>query len=169
MRIRQRRRALRHFSRRLCQFGQFSPPAAPQYAGLVVAKELRMNPSRRLTHHGIVERATTFLRAHVAEPVRMAQVCEAAGVSERSLRDAFYHVCGMSPTRYIRWKRLNEARRALLSAPNLRGTVTAIATEHGFFELGRFAMIYKTWFGETPSQTLRASGAVSARPRADSA
>ena len=33
-------------------------------------------------------------------------------------------------------------------------TVTGIATEHGFLELGRFAMRYRRQFGETPSQTL---------------
>jgi AraC family transcriptional regulator, ethanolamine operon transcriptional activator len=121
----------------------------------------------RLSRRRVVERAAEFLRAHVSEPVRIAQVCEAAGVSERSLRNAFYDVCGMSPTRYVRWERLNDVRRALQSAPNLRGTVTTIATEYGFFELGRFATIYKAVFGETPSETLRGAGDAETSPPAD--
>jgi hypothetical protein len=33
--------------------------------------------------------------------------------------------------------------------------VTDIATEHGFWELGRFSVNYRHIFGETPSVTLR--------------
>ena len=134
-----------------------------KYVGVVIVKE-RMIPPHR-SRHGVVERATEFLRAHLSEPIRIAQICEAAGVSERSLRTAFHDVWGMSPTRYMRWSRLNDARRALLSAPNLPGTVTSIATEFGFFELGRFATMYKALFGERPSDTLRGANFA----RADSA
>jgi AraC family ethanolamine operon transcriptional activator len=34
-------------------------------------------------------------------------------------------------------------------------TVSTVATDHGFCELGRFAGTYKLMFGETPSETLR--------------
>jgi len=49
-------------------------------------------------------------------------------------------------------------RRALSHSRATGTTVTDIATEHGFFELGRFAGRYKAVFGETPSQTLRDHG-----------
>jgi hypothetical protein len=46
------------------------------------------------------------------------------------------------------------------SKANSRGdaretTVTRIATDHGFWELGRFSVAYRTLFGETPLTTLR--------------
>ena len=34
-------------------------------------------------------------------------------------------------------------------------TVTRIATDHGFYELGRFASRYRAVYGERPSETLR--------------
>jgi AraC-like DNA-binding protein len=46
-------------------------------------------------------------------------------------------------------------RRALLGADSSKTKVTRIVTDHGFWELGRFSVAYRTLFGETPSETLR--------------
>jgi transcriptional regulator GlxA family with amidase domain len=103
----------------------------------------------------VVERTEAFLNTRGGEPVSIAELSRAAGVSERSLRNAFYDVRGMSPKRSIVHARLVDVRRALSDAQRTRGAVTTIATDHGFFELGRFAGTYKAMFGETPSETLR--------------
>ena len=111
----------------------------------------RLSPTRR----EIVERAEQLLRNRAAEPLPIAQVSQLVGVSERGLRNAFNSVRGMSPKRFVIYDRLHEVRRALTDPRASHATVTDIATEHGFFELGRFAGRYKAVFGETPSATLR--------------
>jgi transcriptional regulator GlxA family with amidase domain len=102
-----------------------------------------------------VRRAEAFLTAHIDESVPISRLCAAIGVSERCLRKAFHRVRGMSPKRSAVLLRLAVVRRALCHPEATRATVTAIATDHGFFELGRFAGEYKAVFGETPSATLR--------------
>jgi AraC-like DNA-binding protein len=64
----------------------------------------------------------------------------------------------MNPHRYLWLRRMHQARRALTVAGAETKTVTEIATEHGFWELGRFAVAYRELFGETPSATLRQLG-----------
>jgi len=115
-------------------------------------------PAPVTTRRQIVERAEAFLSAQSGLPCSIAQLCRVTGVSERSLRNAFYDVRGMSPKRSAVRARLAEVRRALSLANGARGAVTTIATDYGFFELGRFASTYKAVFGESPSATLRGRG-----------
>jgi AraC family ethanolamine operon transcriptional activator len=103
----------------------------------------------------IVARAEAFFRRHLGESVSIARLSSVAGVSERSLRNAFYDVYTTGPKRYLRLWQLHEVRRALRSPKCTEYTVTDVATFHGFFELGRFAGEYKALFGESPSETLQ--------------
>ena len=102
----------------------------------------------------IVQRVEEFCRRHAGEPLSIAQLSSVAGVSERSLRNAFYDVYTTSPKRYLKLLQLHQVRRALRAVCGEDGTVTNVATLHGFYELGRFAGEYKALFGEAPSQTL---------------
>jgi transcriptional regulator GlxA family with amidase domain len=104
-----------------------------------------------------VARAEAYLRAHVHGRVRVAQLCRVVGLSERGLRNAFYRVHGVSPTRWIKRERLQGVHDALIDE-SMAATVTSVAADFGFYELGRFAAVYRDAFGEAPSDTLRASG-----------
>ena len=115
-------------------------------------------PSRR----EVVERAEAYLRADAGRRVPLAKVCRLLGLSQRGLRNAFYDVRGMSPQRYIRAARLEEARRALIQQDGRSTSVTVVATRYGFYELGRFAATYRHAFGEAPSETLRGTSRKSA-------
>ena len=61
----------------------------------------------------------------------------------------------MGPIRYLALRRMHLVRRALLQADSSKATVTRIATDHGFWELGRFSVAYRSLFGELPSESLR--------------
>jgi len=104
-----------------------------------------------------VERAEAYLRAHIDASVPVSRLCRLVGLSERGLRDAFYSVRGMGPKRWTVAVRLQGVRDALTERWAEQTTVTDIAADYGFYELGRFAAIYREAFGEAPSDTLRST------------
>src|SRR6476620_677087 len=104
-----------------------------------------------------VARAEDYMRAHVDSQVPLSKLCRIVGLSERGLRNAFYDVRGMGPKRCLRAERLQGVRQALCDSTARSNTVTNIATEFGFKELGRFAALYRETFGVVPSETLRGS------------
>jgi transcriptional regulator GlxA family with amidase domain len=117
-------------------------------------------------YRSIVKRITRLARTSIDVPIHIADLCRLASVSQRTLRNAFQVVHGVTPYRYLRTVRMVEARKALLSPDSETVTVTETATRFGFFELGRFAVEYRRSFGESPSATLRrASAARAARKR----
>jgi AraC-like DNA-binding protein len=111
--------------------------------------------SRR--HDIIVAKFEEFLEANPETPLYLTEICAAIGVAERTLRVACEEHLGMGPIRYLSLRRMHLVRRALLRAEPLRATVTRVATDHGFWELGRFSVAYRTLFGESPSESLRKS------------
>jgi AraC-like DNA-binding protein len=104
-------------------------------------------------HDAIVARFEEFLEAHPDTPLYLTEICAGIGVAERTLRGACEEHLGMGPIRYLSLRRMHLVRRALLRADPSK-TVTQVASDHGFWELGRFAVAYRALFGEPPSATL---------------
>jgi len=127
------------------------------------APELLAPPQAARSHtdqrRQLVMRALWVLRRHLGEPVTIAELSRAAGVSDRTLRAAFHDVIGVSPKQFEIAQRLRSARMALLAADPKTTTVTDVATEYGFYELGQFAGRYRHAFGELPSRTLQHAAA----------
>jgi len=106
-------------------------------------------------HSRVMSRLEEFLARKQHEPVYLAELCAATGASERTLRASCHEHLGMGPMRYLWLRRMHSAHRALVRADPAIITVTEVATNHGFWELGRFAVEYRKLFGETPSASLR--------------
>ena len=87
-------------------------------------------------------------------PVRLQALARVAGVPPRTLETHFKRFLGTTPLGWVRQARLTHARRALLASEG-RVTVTDVAMDCGFSQLGRFAAQYCRRFGELPSETLR--------------
>jgi AraC-like DNA-binding protein len=111
--------------------------------------------SRWRHHSAIIIRFEELLSANCDRPMYLGEICAAIGVSERTLRVCCEEHLGMGPIRYLWLRRIHLARRALMLADPATTTVTEIATDHGFWELGRFAVAYRKLFGESPSASLR--------------
>lgn len=107
-----------------------------------------------ISQRHIVERASQLIRDAAGHGARIGLISRAVGVSERTLRNAFRRAHGLSPKQYDVRERLCAARQALCNV-TASDNVTTIASQYGFFELGRFAGLYKHAFGESPSETIR--------------
>jgi AraC-like DNA-binding protein len=103
----------------------------------------------------VMQRLEEVLTSTPDRPLYMPQLCATVGASYTTLRDCCQEYLGMSPGRYLWLRRMHLARRALRVADAEKTTVTEIATDHGFWELGRFAVAYRSLFGEPPSAALR--------------
>ena len=73
----------------------------------------------------------------------------------RTLYNVFRAAHGVSAMAYVRLRRLNAVRRALIRADPEATTVSEAALSWGFRHPGAFSVLYRKTFGETPSETLR--------------
>jgi AraC-like DNA-binding protein len=123
----------------------------------LAAGDVSGHRKRQRQHADIMIRFEDALASYSEPHLNLRALCSAIDVPERTLRMCSAEVLGMSPTRYHLLRRLNGARSELLNADPETTSVTKIANNHQFIELGRFAVAYRTVFGEMPSATLRRS------------
>ncbi|HEX3752580.1 MAG TPA: helix-turn-helix transcriptional regulator [Streptosporangiaceae bacterium] len=102
-----------------------------------------------------LRRAVAYLDHHADQPVTLAAVAEAAGVTPRALQAAFRQHYSTTPMSYLRRVRLEGAHRELQTAGSGQESVTAVAYRWGFSSPSRFAAYYRGAYGVLPSRTLR--------------
>ncbi len=113
-----------------------------------------MAASSRLSRLRALSRALDYARSHAEDAPGISELCEAARMKERTLRNAFVEHVGLPPKTYIQALRLEEVRNALLEQESLRHPIADVANRWGFWHMGQFAADYRNRFGELPSQTL---------------
>jgi AraC-like DNA-binding protein len=138
-----------------------SPLAATHFEQTLIAGLLAAQPNNWQTIAPpetpcppIVRSVVDLIEAEPERPWRLAELAAHAGVSARTLQEAFQRELGTSPLERLRRTRMERARAELLTADPSALSVTDIAVKWGFFHLGRFAQAYRAMYHELPSQTL---------------
>ncbi|PWK45863.1 helix-turn-helix domain-containing protein [Pseudomonas sp. B21-040] len=110
---------------------------------------------RRTEERTIMKRIGEWAADTPEETLNLLELSQVAGVPLRQLQHAFKAFTGMTPTHWLRLRRLNSAHRELLvSTPN-DTTVAEVAMNWSFWHLGRFSSSYRALFKELPSETLK--------------
>ncbi|MEV0354602.1 helix-turn-helix transcriptional regulator [Nocardia sp. NPDC050697] len=141
------------------------PLVAGEFTAALAASALAVFPNTTMTAAATdtrpasgtaLGRATAFLYDHAGEPVTVADIAVAAGVTPRALQYAFRTHHDTTPLGYLREIRLERAHSDLLAAIAGDGqTVAGIALRWGFSSPGRFAAAYRRRYGRRPARTLR--------------
>ncbi|MEN9433711.1 MAG: hypothetical protein RLZZ422_1300 [Pseudomonadota bacterium] len=95
-----------------------------------------------------------FMRDHVGQDLSLDDLERTSGMNRERLYKDFRQVYNSTPMSYFRDLRFQEVRQRLLAATH-NTSVSSIALDCGFSQLGRFAHEYQDRFGELPSETLR--------------
>jgi AraC-like DNA-binding protein len=126
---------------------------AEELVMLLVEGSVELRPASLRNRSRALKAAMAHILDNAHEAVPVAEVCEASGVSWRTLDRAFKEALGTSPKACINTVRLQGARQALKSAEPT-AAVADIANAWGFWHMGDFAMKYRREFAELPSETL---------------
>lgn len=106
-------------------------------------------------HPALVRRAIDYIEQHVSDDVGVADIAAAVYVTPRALQYMFRRHLDTTPMAYLRRIRLDHVHRELREGSRDDSTVTAIAARWGFAHTGRFAVLYRETYGQSPHVTLR--------------
>lgn len=103
----------------------------------------------------LLRQAVEFIQDNAAHDVGVGDVASALYLSPRTVQYMFRRHLDTTPTAYLREVRLTRAREELIASDRSITTVAATAARWGFAHTGRFAVLYRRTFGESPHETLR--------------
>ncbi len=99
-----------------------------------------------------VRETAEYIKTHLKKDLTIPQIASAMQCSSRSLQTAFARYYGASPSQFLRNCRLEAAHIELHQGNK---TITEVAMEYGFSNMGRFAKYFQQHFGKPPSEVLR--------------
>ncbi len=140
------------------------PLIAAAAAPLLSTALLECYPSNATAEHDLLsdpavpealKDAVSFIHRHAAGGVGINDVAAAVHLTPRAVQYLFRHRLDTTPTEYLRRVRLHRAHHDLMAGDHSSATVTEIAGRWGFAHTGRFAVLYRQTYGQSPHTTLR--------------
>jgi AraC-like DNA-binding protein len=128
--------------------GRFSWQAATHLCGLLMA-DSDTDHTLDLMRGLDFARIDRWLRAHLSEPLRIADLAAHCGFGMRRFHQLFNEAFGETPHRYLHRLRLDTSL-ALLADP--RTPLTDIALDVGFSDQSAFTHAFSKRFGVSPGQ-----------------
>ena len=95
-----------------------------------------------------LERALTYARSNLDQPLQVSDLCRIAGMSRRSFENAMQHECATSPALYLQ-KLRQERAETLLRTTQM--SIQSIAHACGYVEPCVFSTAFRRWTNATPS------------------
>jgi AraC-like DNA-binding protein len=100
-----------------------------------------------------MSRAVEILGDYDQFPINIEALCTMVGASWATLQRAFAEEFGVTPSSYIKSRRLAAVQSELIkNGPKV--VISDVANRWGFWHMGSFASDYRKQFGELPSATL---------------
>lgn len=97
-----------------------------------------------------IARAVRWIREHYAQPFRVEDVAQLAGMSVSAFYRNFQAVTAMSPIQFQKQIRLQEARLLLATRPH---DITGVGQSVGYDNPSQFSREYRRQFGAPPART----------------
>lgn len=104
-------------------------------------------------NHGLAVRFEEFLSSSPYAQLSIASICAALGVSNQVLSACCARDLGIGPAGYLRLRRLQCFRRALLSADAIAESLAVAAKRCGIQDVRRVVALYRAMYGESPFAT----------------
>ena len=92
------------------------------------------------------------MREHIADPIRLEELARQCNVSAAHFCRMFRQITGTPPLQYLANLRLHQAASLLKRTDR---TVSQIAEDVGFDDVGYMSRCFKKQFGMTPTQLKR--------------
>ena len=103
------------------------------------------------SHTHRIAQATDWLKAHLDEPVVIADLASQCGMSVSGFHQHFKEITQLSPLQYQKKLRLMEARRLIVINDS---QIAQVAMQVGYESPSQFSREYKRLFGNSPNSDL---------------
>ncbi len=121
------------------------------YPSNVADQDLVNNPALP----DVLKDAVSFIHCNAGGDIGVNDVAAAVHLTPRAVQYLFRRQLDTTPTEYMRRVRLHRAHQELVAGSQSTTTVTEIAQRWGFAHTGRFAVLYRQTYGQSPHTTLR--------------